>query len=84
MTTPLEKAHKRAQELRESGELVRKNPLQKWRENDTRKSAIEASCWLCMGGTDDYAEGVRGLIRECSCGPDSGLPCPNWNWRPYK
>ena len=57
-----------------------RNPFQRWKDNDTRKSAIDAFCWQCMGG----AEGARAFIRPCSSGPGSINPCPLHAWRPYK
>ena len=62
-----------------------RNPWQKWQDQDTRKSAIAAKCWECMGGSADYATGIREAIRSCSCGPENAGPrCPLWAWRPYK
>jgi hypothetical protein len=60
------------------------NPRQKWEKHDTRKTAIAAKCWDCMGGTADYATGVREEIRACTCGPGSPNPCSLWDWRPYR
>jgi hypothetical protein len=59
-----------------------RNPAQRWRDKDTRKTAIDAFCWECMGG--DEEDGVRELIRTCVSGPGSINPCPLWGWRPYR
>jgi len=61
-----------------------RNPMQRWKEKDTRKTAVEAFCWGCMGGTEESADGAMAEIRNCTASPDSILPCPLWKWRPYK
>jgi hypothetical protein len=61
-----------------------RNPWQRWQDHDTRKTAIEAFCWHCMGGTATDGTGVRENIRTCASGPDSEVPCPLHGWRPYK
>ena len=61
-----------------------RNAWQKWEDHDTRKTAIDAHCWQCMGGSESYVTGVRDAIRECAAGPDSIQPCPLHAWRPYR
>ena len=61
-----------------------RNPAQRWHDQDTRKTAIDAMCWQCMGGSVESADGAMAEIRKCASGPDSQAPCPLWNWRPYK
>lgn len=62
-----------------------RNPWQKWQDHDTRKTAINAMCWHCMGGSEVENVGIRGAISSCTAGPDnSGTTCPLWHWRPYK
>lgn len=56
-----------------------RNPWQKWLDNNTRKTAIEAFCWHCMGGSETEVAGIRASIRDCTA-PE----CPLYNWRPYK
>lgn len=48
----------------------------------TRKRAIDAMCMQCMGGPDN--QGWTTLIKNCSAGPDSRVPCPLWLYRPYR
>lgn len=45
----------------------------------TRKQAVDAMCWQCMGGTEDHAEGVREEIRHCTA-----TRCPLYTLRPYR
>jgi hypothetical protein len=66
------------------GRRAPRNPFVRHRDRDTRKSAIDAFCWQCMGGQPEAAEGARALIRDCAATPESNNPCPLWNWRPYK
>ena len=54
-----------------------RTPTERWQDKDTRATAIAAFCYQCMGES-------RTEIRNCTAGPDSILPCPLWNWRPYK
>lgn len=62
-----------------------KNPYKKWLENNTRKSAIGALCWTCMGGTKDESNGATISIKECtSNGLNGAIKCPLYEWRPYK
>lgn len=61
-----------------------RNPAERWHDQDTRKSAIDAFCWQCMGGTIDAANGARANIRDCPSSSASVNPCPLWAWRPYK
>ena len=79
----MEKALQKQKEMRAAGVIIRhKTKQEKWIEKDTPRSAIDAYCEKCMGGPD--GEGHRQDIRDCSCGPNSSLPCPLWAWRPYK
>ena len=43
----------------------------------SRKAAIGASCWLCMGG--DGSVGITRMIRECS-----SPGCALFRLRPYQ
>lgn len=62
-----------------------RNPYQRWIDQDTRKSAIGAMCWQCMGGSEESGEGVRAMIRDCtSNGENEATKCPLYEWRPYK
>lgn len=62
-----------------------RNPYQKWQDHDTRKTAIEAMCWQCMGGTATEVAGIRASIRDCTSNGENGATrCPLYNWRPYK
>jgi hypothetical protein len=58
-----------------------KNPYQKFRENNTRKTAIEAFCMRCMGteDPDNPQPGYRTDIKGCTA-----PGCPLYNWRPYR
>ena len=56
-----------------------KNHIEKWKERNTRASAINANCVICVGGTLEDVTGTREMIRECT---DMG--CPLREWRPYK
>jgi len=59
----------------QSGEIEpvkRKNPATKFAERETRKTAIDAFCWECMGE-------LREEIRNCTA-----THCPLYNFRPYK
>ena len=62
-----------------------RTPWQKWQDQDTRKTAINAMCWHCMGGSESETVGIRGAIASCTASPaNPGTPCPLWHWRPYK
>lgn len=61
-----------------------RNPVERWQEQDTRKSAIAAFCWQCMGGTHDEANGARAAVCDCPSAPGTVNPCPLWHWRPYQ
>lgn len=63
--------------------VAARNPYERWRDNNTRKSAIHAFCWQCMGGSEKEANGARVSVRECPSGPESVNPCPLHAWRPY-
>ena len=79
-------------ELAKRGELrVAYNPAQKvanLRESTGKVSplqAIKAFCWHCMGGTaTEWDSDIKKTIRECSAGPESKIPCPLHDYRPYK
>ena len=58
---------------------TQRNLMEKWQDKDTRKTAIEAKCWECCGGSAEYVTGVRAAIRDCTA-----QRCPLFNWRPYK
>lgn len=60
-----------------------RNPAERWKDRDTRKSAIDAFCWQCMGGSLTEANGARAAIRDCPSGPQSSNPCPLFAWKPY-
>jgi hypothetical protein len=84
MNTNATEALKRWREENADAQHTPRNPMQRWRDKDSRKTAIEAFCWQCMGGSETAAEGARAAIKECPSGPESMNPCPLWNWRPYK
>ncbi len=55
---------------------TRKNPLERYQEKPTYKSAVEAKCFTCVGsGADPYIE----PIRTCSV-----TTCPLHPFRPYQ
>lgn len=56
-----------------------RNPWQRWEDRDTRKTAIDAMCWQCMGGSADEKHGVREEIRNCTASN-----CPLYAWKPYR
>jgi hypothetical protein len=57
------------------------NPMQRFLAADkpTRKQAIDAMCWTCMGGDEGTSPGVRESIRDCS-----SRYCPLVTLRPYR
>ena len=61
-----------------------RNPVQRWKDKDTRKSAVDAFCWQCMGGSREAADGAMAAIKDCPSGPNSTNPCPLHAWRPYQ
>ena len=63
-------------------ESKRRDFSEKFAEKPTRKAAINLFCERCMGGPENA--GYRTLIRQCSAGPESSLPCSLWPFRPYK
>lgn len=81
MSEALQKAAKRAAEMRESGEMEILNPLQKSAKNpDSRALALKAKCFECVGGTLDASpDNWRNEIRHCS-----SKTCPLMPWRSYK
>lgn len=87
-----QKAHEAKAAKMEAGTLlVATNPAQKVRnlisqgKKVSAHQAIKAKCWECMGGTaDEWDSDTRKNIRECTCGPDSNLPCSLYEYRPYK
>jgi len=55
---------------------VKKNPLERYLEKPTHKSAIHAKCYECVGsGVDPYVV----AIRTCTVGT-----CPLHPFRPYQ
>lgn len=76
---------KRYRERVEAGEIEfvqagpPKNHIQKWREKNTRATAINAFCCQCMGATEDDFSEIRRLVAECSA-----RDCALYAWRPYK
>jgi len=71
--SPLEKARLRMREKRDAGETIeRLNPIEKFNANPTRKTAMAAFCYECVG----Y---LREEVRNC---PSKN--CPLWKWRPYQ
>lgn len=76
-----ENAKKALQEWRESGvKIERKSLLEKHKENNTRKTAIDCMCWQCMGGDENSnTPGITHAIRDCT-----SYRCPLYEWRPYK
>jgi len=77
----LVKARLKRMEMKTLG-IKQRTKFDAFNERDTRKTAIEAQCCHCMGGPDN--DGYTSLVRDCTCGPDSSLPCFLYNWRPYK
>ena len=66
-------------------ERTQRNPYQRWLDADTRKNAIAAMCWTCMGGSESESEGARASIRDCTSNGDNGtIRCPLYAWRPYR
>jgi hypothetical protein len=76
--TPLEKARQKTRELRASGVILRKNPLEKAAAKPTSlRLAISAKCYECVGQDSD--PGWHGRIRDCLC-----PTCPLYPVRPYQ
>ena len=61
--------------------MPRKNPLQRYLEaaSPTRKQAVDAMCYRCMGASDTDQNGVREEIRGCT-----SPACPLYAFRPHK
>jgi len=78
-----EKALQKLAENKSNGKVAG-NPMTRFKERFTARNAIKAKCWECMGGTEEGGVGVRAMIRECQCGPESMAPCPLWAFRAYK
>lgn len=78
MTT---EALKKWREKNQGAQAEQKNPYQKWIENNTRKTAIEAFCMHCMGteDPDNPQPGYRTDIKGCTAND-----CPLYQWRPYR
>lgn len=73
MSEALKLARLRSQALRESGELIRLDPIQKAEANPhSLRAAINGKCWDC-------ACGQRVEISNCRV-----TKCPLWNVRPYQ
>lgn len=65
---------------------IYKSPLQRAHENpDSRKAAITAMCYQCMGGDEP---GSKKAVRECTgyipIPPHNYHTCPLWTVRPWK
>jgi len=78
-----EMALKKLAENKRNGKVA-SNPMTRFKDRSTGLNAIRAKCWECMGGTEEGGAGVRTLIRECTCGPESRAPCSLWTFRGYK
>jgi hypothetical protein len=75
-----DKAKQSLEEWRELGiKVERKNLLEKNKENPTRKNAINAMCYQCMGGEETVH--VVGIIADIKC--CGSHKCPLHPWRPY-
>ena len=81
--TAIIKARDKRRKLSDGDDLkVQRNLFKKHLANpSSRKMAIDAFCFHCMGGTKEEMgdSGWRELIRTCTC-PD----CPLYLHRPYK
>lgn len=76
--TPLQKAHRVMAEKRAAGEVVRKDPIEKARENPkSLRLAINAKCYDCIGAGADPSP--RKEIGQCPC-----QDCPLWPVRPFQ
>lgn len=78
--TPLEKAREAMAARRAAGEkIVRRNPLeQHLLDPSSRKKAMDAVCFDCVGGVNADG-GYRRAIRDCGC-----PKCPLYSFRPYQ
>ena len=82
-TEALKKAHEAVKAKREAGiPVIVRSKSEIFASKPTRKAAIDLWCTQCMGGEKE--SGIRTLIRDCTCGPESALPCPFYDYRPYK
>lgn len=81
--TAIIKARDKRRKLSEGEDLkAQHNLIRKHLANpSSRKLAIDAFCFHCMGGTKEETPdpGWRELIRTCTC-----LDCPLYLFRPYK
>lgn len=82
-TAAIKKAQAKRAELRESGQLEIKehNLILKYKRNPkSRKLAIYANCFECMGGTEaDMPDpGWKEAIRDCT-----SAECNLFQFRPY-
>jgi len=86
--TPLEKAHLALEQKRDAGEVVRRlTPVEKFLRNpSSRTAAVQANCFLCVGGAAD--PGWRWRIGNCALGPltnpENLTGCPFYAMRPYR
>lgn len=76
--TPLEKAHRVMAEKRANGEVLRKDPIEKARDNPkSLRLAVNAKCYDCVGAGADPSP--RKEIGRC---PSTG--CPLHPVRPFQ
>ena len=77
--TALQKAQQAiAAKLAAGEKIVKKNPIEKSRDNPrSLRLAINAKCYDCIG--QDADPNWRNSIRECTC-----YDCPLYNVRKYK
>ena len=70
-----------------------KSPMERYRDRQqsgetiSPSLAIKAMCWQCKGGQGSAIEWdaeIRAEIRDCGYGPTSVVPCPLWEFRPYR
>ena len=56
------------------------NPIRRFAEKPTRKTAMDAKCAECVGCNWHWLEpGFRKTIRDCT-----DQTCPLWAFRPFK
>ncbi|HEY9200753.1 MAG TPA: hypothetical protein VIQ81_04065 [Gammaproteobacteria bacterium] len=78
MTNPLEKARLAQQELRQTGELEKLNPVQRSIRTPTSlTNAIKATCYECVGAGSDA--NPRKEVAQCTA-----WACPLWSLRPWQ
>ena len=64
------------QAIKEKG-VVCLNPQEKFEQKSTRKTAIDAFCFQCMGGEGEV--GIKWSIGNCTTSS-----CPLYEYRPFK